>query len=192
MSVNIFIFMGRPGAGKGTQSELLSQRLGLPIFSTGDRVREIAKEPTRLGHKIAEISNSGGLTPHWFASYLFQEALFKLKDEDGIIFEGVGRKVEEAELFHEIMEFLDRDYRVINLETSEDTVTGRLKKRAEVSGRADDHGDKLQTRFKHFDDHTSPALKFFDSKDKILHVDGEPLPDAVHAEVMQKIESINN
>lgn len=192
MSVNTFIFMGRPGAGKGMQSGLLSQTLKLPIFSTGDRVREVAKEPTMLGKKIAEISNSGKLTPFWFAAYLFEEALFKLGDNEGIIFEGVGRKVEEAKLFAEIMEWLGRDYRVINLETSEETVTGRLLKRSEVSGREDDRGDKLGTRFKHYDTHTSPALDFFDSLGKVIHINGEPLPEVVHAEVVSAINRLND
>ena len=144
-----------------------------------------------LGRKIAEISNSGQLTPFWFASYLFEEALFKLGDEEGMIFEGVGRKVEEAKLFHEIMSFLGRDYRIFNLETSEDTVSGRLKKRSLVSGREDDHGDKLVTRFKHFDEHTSSALKFFDEKGKVVHIDGEPLPEIVHASVMAELQKLN-
>lgn len=191
MTVNTFLFMGRPGAGKGVQSSLLSQALGLPIFSTGDMVRATAKEATALGERVAEISNSGGLVPAWLASYFFEEALFKLGDNEGIIFEGVGRKPEEAKLFNEILTWLGRDYCIFNLETSEETVTGRLLKRAETSGREDDQGHKLQTRFKNFEEDTRQALNFFDSIGKVVHIDGEPLPDAVHAQVMAEVKKLN-
>jgi adenylate kinase len=187
MSAMLFVFMGRPGAGKGVQSELLSKKLDCSIFSTGGRVRHIAKQPTALGKKIAEISNAGGLTPFWFASFLFEEALFTLSDDESMIFEGVGRKLPEAKLFAEINSWLGRDFRIINLEASEATVTERLKKRREKEGREDDAGDKLLTRFENFNLETAPSLEFFRSLGKVIDVDGEPLPDIVFAEVCKKL-----
>ncbi len=179
--------MGRPGAGKGVQSELLSKKLNCAIFSTGSKVRHIAKQPTALGKKIAEVSNAGGLTPFWFASFLFEEALFTLADDESMIFEGVGRKLPEAKLFAEINEWLGRDYKIINLNASEATVTKRLEKRRETSGREDDAGDKLIHRFENYNLETVPALEFFRSIGKVIDIDGEPLPEVVFTEVLSKL-----
>ncbi|MEX2010332.1 MAG: nucleoside monophosphate kinase [Parcubacteria group bacterium] len=188
MSTKVFLFMGRPGAGKGVQSELLSKVLGYPIFSTGVRVREFAAEPTLLGKKIKEVSEEGGLVPFWFASYLFEEALFRLKDEEGIIFEGVGRKEPEARLFTEVNDWMGRDFKVIYLDTLEETVIERLKKRRATSGRTDDEGHKLQNRFDHYNAETVPALYFFRSLGRVIDINGEQTPQEVHAEIMEKLK----
>src|SRR5690606_4330634 len=111
MSINTFVFMGRPGSGMAVQSALLSEKLSFPIFSTGSRVREISKNDHALAKKINDVQASGGLTPHWFASFLFQEALFAKNGDEGLIFEGVGRKEPEARLFAEIHEWLESDFR---------------------------------------------------------------------------------
>ena len=185
--VNTFIFMGRPGAGKGVQSALLSEKLGLPVFSTGDKVRETAKAGHALGKKIKEVSESGANTPFWFASFLFQEALFSRKDGEGMIFEGVGRREPEARLFHEIHEWLGSDYRIIYLNVSDDTVTKRLLKRGETGGRADDIPDKIKIRLENFYEDTEPALDFFRSVGKVIEIDGEPAPEEVFKSVLAKI-----
>ncbi|MBX4198931.1 nucleoside monophosphate kinase [Candidatus Parcubacteria bacterium] len=190
MAINTFIFMGRPGAGKGVQSALLSEEMGFPIFSTGDKVRSIAKAEHTLGKKVKEVSESGGLTPHWFASFLFQEALFAKGEGEGIIFEGVGRKEPEAKLFAEINEWLDNDFRVLYLNASEETITKRLIKRGELEGRADDTPEKIKVRLENFNKETQPALEYLRSIGKVIDIDGEPLPDAVHAEVMEKLKPL--
>ncbi|MDB5254421.1 MAG: adenylate kinase [Parcubacteria group bacterium] len=185
---HLFVFMGRPGAGKGVQSEFLSKHTGFPIFSTGSEVRRIAAMDTLLGKKIAEVSNAGGLTPFWFASYLFEKSLFELKDNEGQIFEGVGRKVAEAQLFHDINTWIGRDYKVIYLDVSEKNVTDRLEKRRAIGGREDDKGDKLKNRFDHYDAETMPALEYFRSVGKVIEINGEPDPETVFKEVLEKIE----
>ncbi|MEK7135288.1 MAG: nucleoside monophosphate kinase [Patescibacteria group bacterium] len=188
--INTFIFMGRPGSGKGVQSALLSEKLSLPVFSTGNRVRETAKADHKLGKKIKEVSESGGLTPFWFASFLFQEALFTKKDGEGMIFEGVGRKEPEAKLFHEVHEFLESDYRVIYLNVSPETVIKRLLKRGETEGRADDNPESIKIRLENFEKETRPAIEFFRSVGKVIEIDGEPLPEVVAEAVMQKLNAI--
>lgn len=187
MSINTFVFMGRPGAGKGVQSELLSKRLGLPIFSTGNRVREVSKQAHVLGRKVKEISESGGLTPFWFASFLFQEALFSKEEGTGMIFEGVGRKEPEARLFAEVHEWLGDDFRILYLNVSEKTVRERLEKRRAVEGRVDDVPEKITVRLENYERDTVASLAFFRSIGKVIDIDGESLPDAVHGEIMKKI-----
>lgn len=180
--------MGRPGSGKGKQSELLAKKLNGRIFSSGVRVREIAQENSSLGRKIKAIHDLGDLTPSWFASFLFEEAYLALDDNEVIIFEGLGRKEPEARLFTEISEWLGRDFRVIYLDVSERSVIERLDKRRAIEGRADD--SNIQNRFDNFNTQTIPSINYFRSINKVIDIDGEPLPDVVFAEVWQKVSAL--
>lgn len=186
--IKTFVLMGLPGSGKGKQSELLAEKLKCKIFSTGVRVREIAQENSSFGHKIKEIHDSGDLTPSWFASFLFEEAYLALDNNEAIIFEGLGRIESEARLFAEISEWLGRDFRVIYLDVSEQSVIERLNKRRGIEGRADD--SNIQNRFDNFNAQTIPALNYFRSLNKVIDIDGEPLPDAVFAELWQKVSTL--
>lgn len=179
--------MGRPGAGKGVQSALLSEKLGYPVFSTGNRVREISKEDHGLAKKINSVQAAGGLTPHWFASFLFQEALFSKNEGEGLIFEGVGRKEPEARLFAEIHEWLESDFRVLHLKVTPETVMNRLVKRGELEGRDDDTPEKIKVRLENFEKETGAAIEYFRSIGKVIDIDGEPTPEEVHAEIVEKL-----
>ena len=183
--VKTFVFMGRPGSGKGKQSELLAKKLNCKIFSSGARLRDIAKENSVLGHKVTKILDSGDLAPSWLASFLFGEVFLTLDNNETIIFDGVGRQEDEAKLFAEICNWLGRDFKVIYLNVSEKTVAERISKRHIAEGRTDD--DNIQERFNKYNNQTVPALNFFHSIDKVIDVDGEPLPDVIAAEVWQKI-----
>jgi adenylate kinase len=186
--VNTFIMMGLPGAGKGKQTELLSAKTGFVVSSTGNELRKLAKEGGILGKKVSEIMEVGDLIPSWLASYLFQKALFNLSSEqDGAIFEGVGRKEEEARLFNEVAGWLGRDFRILNLIISEDVARSRLNKRRELEGRNDDDPAIFHNRFKNFYESTMPALEYFRSIGKVIDINGEPLPEVVFEEIWEKI-----
>src|SRR3989338_3978186 len=100
--VNTILMMGKTGSGKGTQSELLAEKLGYGIFSTGDEFRKFRKRDDFLGGLVREAYDQGLLMPHWFASYIFEDALLKLSPEQGLVCEGIGRKGPEARLFHDV------------------------------------------------------------------------------------------
>lgn len=182
--------MGRPGSGKGMQAKMLAEKLGYPVYSTGAKVREISKGATYLGNRIKEIQEKGELTPPWFASYLFEDALLHLSLDDGLIFEGAGRTESEARLFDEVNGWLGRDYRILYLDVKEESILARLSKRHGVEGRVDDDPERVQTRFKEFAVRTMPALGYFRSIGKVIEIDGEPLPDAVFAQVLSEIQKL--
>lgn len=184
---NTFVFMGLPGAGKGKQSEFLSKKTGYGYYSSGDEFRRMSRGGDFIGKRIAEVMNAGGLMPSWLASFLFQKALIALRPEEGIIFEGVGRREPEARLFQEMCDWLGRDYLVLNLVVSEDTARARLLKRREIEGRDDDHPEVLSERFKNYRENTAPALEFFRSTGKVVDIDGEPTPEVVFAEISKRL-----
>jgi len=188
--VNTFVFMGLPGSGKGKQATLLSEKTGLPVVSTGETLRQLAKGGKVISGKIAEILNSGKLMPYWFGSYISQQALLEFPEGTGAIFDGVGRTEPEARLFADICDWLGRDFRVLNIKVSEAAVAERLRKRQEIEGRKDDNPLVFQNRLKNFYEHTVPAVEFFRSIDKVIDIDGEPLPDVVFAELWQKVSAL--
>lgn len=182
--------MGLTGSGKGKQAELLSKKSGYLVASTGGILRDMVKSNTTVGKKIGAVINSGELMPSWFVQYIFQRSLLEVGENDGVIFEGACRILPEAHLFNEVCEWLGRDYRVLHINVSEATVAERLRKRHIIEGRKDDDPSVLQNRFKNFYEHTAPALEYFRSINKVVDIDGGPLPDVVFAEVWQKVSTL--
>jgi adenylate kinase len=183
-----FVMIGKPGSGKGAQTRLLAKETGFKVFSTGDKFRELQKADTPLGHKIAEIMDNGRLMPYWFAGFLFQEAVIYLPKEEGIIYEGAARKVPEAELFHDVMEWLERPYKAIYLDISHEESMRRLTKRKDKEGRADDEESKIQTRLSVYEKEIVPTLDVFKDRGTFLHINGEQTPEEVFDEIMKKLE----
>ena len=182
-----FVMLGKPGSGKGMQSKMLSEKSGFKVFSSGDKFRELTKSGTFLGNKIASVIDHGNLMPYWFASFLFQEAVIYLPQNEGVIFEGAGRKVAEAELFHDVMTWLERPYLVVYLDISHEEVTKRLIKRKEIEGRADDTEEKIKVRLQNFENETQHTAEVFKKYGTLLTVNGDQTPEEVAKEILQKV-----
>ncbi len=179
------LFVGRPGSGKETQARLMSQKTGFHVMSTGEKFRELREHRDALGQRIRAEYDAGHLIPNWFPDYLTIEALIHLSSEAGIIFEGSGRTVEQAKLFHEVTGWLNRPYRVINLVLSEEEAHARQVSRAKVSNRPDsDTEQKIALRFKAYNEETEPAIEFFKSKDVVIDIDGHGTIEEIHDAVM--------
>src|SRR5690606_25060249 len=121
--------------------------------------------------------------PAWFATYLFQKNLLETPLDTGLIFEGVGRKEPEAVIFAQMCDWLERGFTVFHLKVDEAVAKERLIKR----GRADDKHETISSRFENFHKDTQPALEYFYSIGKVVEIDGNPSPEAVFAEVCEKL-----
>jgi adenylate kinase len=176
--------MGRPGSGKGTQGMLLAKKLGAEIYSSGNRLREMAKGEGFVAGKIRSVVNEGDLLPAWFSSHLFVEALLSLSPKDGIVFEGACRRLEEAEAFDETTTWLERPYRAIFLDISDEEVEKRLAIRRGVAGRADDASDTVEHRLHEYATNTVPALEFLRAKGMVIDIASDGTIEEVHAKVL--------
>lgn len=181
------VMVGKPGSGKGTQAKLVAEKTGWKVFSTGDKFRELKKADTPLGRKIKDTIDNGKLMPYWFASFLFEEAVVYLPAEEGIIYEGAGRLPSEAELFHDVMEWLERPYRAVYLDVHGDVSMDRLKKRKLIEGRADDEEDKIKVRLAVHEKEVEPAMDVFRGKGTLLHINGDQTIEQVHEEILLKL-----
>lgn len=188
MKPNVFAFMSRTGGGKGTQAELLSKKTGFEVFSTGGKFRELRTRSDELGERVRREYDLGLLMPSWFATFIFQEALLYRPMSEGIIFEGACRKVFEAEMFHEVLTWLGREYQVIYLDISEETSLRRqlLRSKVDANRIESNSEEKIRTRFQEFDKNTFPALAFFRKLGKVIDIDGEPSIEDVRREILSK------
>ncbi len=186
-NLNTFVMMGRPGSGKGTQAKLLAKKIGAEVYSSGNRLREMAKGQGFANQKIKTVMESGDLLPAWISSHLFVDALLGLSHADGIVFEGACRTLPEAEAFDETSHWLERPYQAVFLMISDSEVEKRLSLRNGIEGRADDASDTVERRIKEYEEKTAAAVNFFKSRGVLLEINGEQSIEAVHADVLKAL-----
>jgi len=177
------IFIGKTGCGKGTQAHRLAKALGFPVFSTGDRVRELSAEDSSLGRHIRDIHISGWV-PEWLASYLFANAVLAEHIDSGLIFESVARKPEEAKKLHEMHIMLARPYIVLHLDTEDEVVVERMRKRQRDQS---DTEENIKKRLQAFYDETIHSLEFFESQGKVVTINADQNEEVVYQEVLKAI-----
>ncbi len=187
MNVNTFLMMGKTGSGKGVQAALLSKETGFKIFSSGEKFREMRSKDNWLAKRIKEDYDKGLLMPHWFASFIFEEALLDLSDGEGLIFEGTGRKIPEAELFNEVALWLRREYRVFDIKVSDEEVISRSLKRGRDDG-LDADVDKIKIRLSEYKKFTEPAIAYFKNLGKVIEINGEQSIESVHNDIIKAIK----
>jgi adenylate kinase len=187
MQTHTFLMMGRPGSGKGTQGKLLARKLGCEIYSSGNRLREMARGHGFVAHKIKKVIDSGELLPNWFSSHMFVEVLLGLAPEDTIVFEGACRRLHEAQAFDETAAWLERPYKAVFLNIPDEEVNRRIAERSRVEGRADDASDTVDRRIKEYEEHTAHAIEFFKQKGVLVEVNGLDTIENVHQKVLEAL-----
>lgn len=175
--------MGKTGCGKGTQAHKLAAALGWSVFSTGDLVRHLSSQDTSLGQHIRDIHISGWV-PEWLASYLFAHAILDEHIDDGLIFESVARKPEEARKLHEMHTMLNRPYIVLHLDVPDEMVMERMRKRQRD---ASDAEENMKKRLTAFHEETVQSLAFFESEGKVVTIDGTRTEEEVYEDVIKAI-----
>ena len=173
------IMIGGPGSGKSTYSELIKKELGIPHIYTGDMMRQLAKQDTPDGRKVKELLAKGEFAPTSIVIDAVKERLQRPDAQNGYIFDGFPRSVEQAEK----MEAAGIEYdRVINLVVSEEEVIKRLTAR----GRADDKPEIIKNRLKVYHQKTAPLLSYY--KDDIINIKAEgDTPENIAKEIIKKL-----
>lgn len=184
-SIRTVLLTGRPGSGKGTQAKRLASLFSWKHFSTGDRFKELREGEGALAAKVREAYDAGKLLPDWFATYLFEDTMLLLPNEEGIICEGYPRSRTQAETFDSIMAWLDRPYVAIDLAVSDEEVTARMLKRAETEHRPDSATEEqIKARLATYDEHTAPVLEYFKERNMLKTIDGTQSEDEVHKAII--------
>lgn len=176
------VLLGPPGAGKGTQAAILSEKLGIPHISTGDLFRANIGEGTPLGAEAKEYIDAGKLVPTSVTARMVEERLDEADAKNGWLLDGFPRTVEQAEILAELLERHGQKLDgVINFQVDEDTVVERMLAR----GRADDNEETIRTRLQVYRDETSPLIDHYG--DALINIDAEGEVDEVNARTMEKL-----
>lgn len=170
--LNIALF-GVPGAGKGTQSQLLMERHNLVYVATGDILRQELAEGTLLGREAAAIVNQGGLVSDEIVVQLIEKKLDAHPDAAGFLFDGFPRTLVQAYILEGLLLKLHTSLTcLLSLEVPEDEAARRLLERAKTSGRADDTADVIKNRLREYQDKTAPVAQFYRDKGVYVPIEG--------------------
>ena len=176
------VLLGPPGAGKGTQAQKLSEKLGIPQISTGDLFRKNIGEGTPLGLEAKRYLDAGDLVPASLTNALVEDRISQSDAADGFILDGFPRSVEQAIALHDMLE--ERNTRldaVVEFQVSEDELFARLKDR----GRADDTEEVIHNRMKVYRAETEPLLEYY--RDELKTVDAVGALDEVFARALRAL-----
>lgn len=181
----LVVFLGPPGAGKGTQSQRLAAQLGIPHCSTGDMFRNACQKQTELGQTVTEYLQSGRLVPDSLVGQLVAERLSEKDCLQGCVLDGFPRTVPQAEQFDS---WAAQSYRpismVVAIEVDEQTLLDRLAER----GRQDDDREVVLERFRQYEALTLPLLDYYRNRGILKPVDGVGSMDEVYQRIEQVVE----
>lgn len=182
------ILLGPPGAGKGTQAALISERHGVPAISTGDIFRANIKNGTELGRKVQDILAGGGYVPDEVTNAIVRDRLLQDDAVNGFLLDGYPRTTGQVEALDEMLAdqgtSLDA---VLELTADTDEVVARLLKRAQDQGRADDTEDVIRRRLAVYHEETAPLAAVYGERGLLRRVDGMGPVEEVTARVEQAL-----
>ena len=167
------VLLGCPGAGKGTQAAKLKMEYGIPHISTGEVLREARSAGTELGKKAAEYMDEGKLLPDDIILGIVGEKLEMPEMKNGFLFDGFPRTIVQAEGLDKMLESRsDSLDAVVSIDVPDEIVTGRLLKRAEIEGRADDNAETIGNRIRIYYEQTEPLKNYYKERGLLKSVDG--------------------
>jgi adenylate kinase len=167
------LIMGPPGAGKGTQGELIARHFGIPAISTGAIFRSNVARQTELGQVVAKIMAEGGLVPDEVTIQIVADRLAEPDTEPGFLLDGFPRTVAQAKSLDGILNDLTKPLDVVlSLTVDPDQLVARMLKRAEIEHRADDNEETIRRRFEVYQAETAPLLDLYRDKGLLTEVDG--------------------
>lgn len=211
------LFLGAPGAGKGTQCKKLVEKKGIAHLSSGDLLREAVSKGTPAGVEAKSYMDKGVLVPDNVLIAMFREFLSKPEMKKGFLLDGFPRNAAQAEALDNLLKELGTAVNtVINLQTSdtllEERITGRRtcpnkacnavyhvkfaapkkegicdKCATELVHRSDDKPEVVKNRLQVYAEQTAPLIKYYEGKGIVKAVDGEGEPDEVFERVLEAL-----
>lgn len=180
MTYRRLLLVGPPGAGKGTQAGRVCDLLGIDTLSTGQVFRENIAAGTELGNLAQDFMSKGEFVPDEVTNALVADALKSERFADGFLLDGYPRSLEQAEYLDTVLaeagQSLDL---VLEIDVNTDDLVGRLLKRAEIEGRADDTEPVIRHRMEVYQERTLPLMQYYRDKGLLSVVDGNGTIDEV-------------
>ena len=170
--MNIILF-GPPGAGKGTQSKYLIQKLNSFQISTGDLLREEIKNYTDIGKAIIDDMNDGKFVSDEVVNKLVEKHIHDPKKRNKLIFDGYPRSLSQAKNLESILKHSNQKIDLILfLNVNKETILKRLEKRKIIEKRSDDDFETILKRYDTYMETTKPVLNFYAGNPNFKEIDG--------------------
>ena len=206
------ILLGAPGAGKGTQAEILSRELSIPTISTGNILRAAIREGTAVGLKAKALIDAGVLVPDEVILGIVSERLAREDCANGYILDGVPRTIPQAEALEEMGIAIDA---ALSIEIADETIVERMSGRrtckncsqtfhirynppkeegvcdfcgGELTIRKDDAPETVKARLETYHRETEPLKAFYEERGKLLRVENQPSIEETTAAIRRALE----
>jgi adenylate kinase len=179
------IFLGPPGAGKGTQAQALAHAQAIPHISTGDILRNAVAQQTELGQKAQSYMDRGELVPDQLIIDLVRDRLSHEDVASGWILDGFPRTVAQATFLDKLLQEIHQSCdHVINFDVPDEVLIARLLER----GRKDDAEEVVRHRLEVYRQQTAPLINFYQERKQLVEVNGNQPVEVVAAELRQVIQ----
>jgi adenylate kinase len=175
------LFLGPPGAGKGTQAELLARAIGVPHISTGAMLRDAIAQGSELGKQVEAVVDSGALVSDDLVLALVEERLGREDAQCGYLLDGYPRNVAQATSLSDVVG-ADAIEVTLLLEVDSDELVTRLINRSAQQGRADDAEQVIRHRLGVYLNETAPLIEHYGSN--VVTVDGTGAIDEIFARIV--------
>lgn len=207
------VLLGAPGAGKGTQANIIMQKTGLCALSTGNLLRETAKEDSEIGRRVKKLLDSGEFAPDELVIEMLTKKLADPVCKNGVIFDGFPRTVKQAQMLDKIAK-VDG---VIVLEVPDQIIVDRMSQRricmqcqatyhltalppktegvcdrcgGKLDIRSDDAPEVVKNRLSIYHERTEPIVSYYSSTGREFVIDGTQDLDKVSSDVLSVVEGL--
>jgi len=182
------LLIGAPGAGKGTQAELLAKRFGITHISSGDLLRQHVKDQTSLGQKIKSYVDNGDLVPDGVVMDMLRKPVVAAAKAGGYVLDGFPRTVEQAKASFPTAHALGIEVQAaVHLDVPREELVRRLLSRQRGS---DDTKEVIEHRLHVYLERTVPLLEYYADREWMFAVDGARPRDAVHEEIVARLRKL--
>src|SRR5437764_940340 len=190
MPLNVLL-LGPQGAGKGTQAKRISAEYGIPHIASGEILRAEMHAGTELGLRVKDVYDRGDLASDDLVIELIRARLEQPDTESGFSLDGFPRTTVQAEALDGTMADIGRSFSVVfALQIPDSVAFERLRRRAELEGRADDTDEAIRRRLDNYHRETEPLIEYYRIRGNLVPIHGDPSESQVFAEIQEALEQV--